>query len=64
MESFSKIWARASKRKGGDEELEVLLPKPKSARALMRIPDDRWLSSMTQHVFSAGRVPTGEELLF
>jgi 3-methyladenine DNA glycosylase Tag len=56
VERFSKIWGRAAKRKGGDAELEALLPKPKSARALAKISDDRWLSGMTQHVFSAGFV--------
>lgn len=56
MPSFAEIEARAAKRKGGPEALEALLPAPKSARALSRIGDDRWLSAMSQFVFSAGFV--------
>lgn len=56
MEAFSRIEKRAAKRKGGAEALEALLPKPKSARALARIGDDRWLSAASQYVFSAGFV--------
>jgi 3-methyladenine DNA glycosylase Tag len=56
MPSFKPIEARAAKRKGGAKALEALLTKPKSARALARMGDDRWLSAMTQGVFSAGFV--------
>lgn len=56
IESFSKIEARAAKRKGGADALEALLPHPKTVRALSRIKDDRWLSAMSQYVFSAGFV--------
>jgi 3-methyladenine DNA glycosylase Tag len=55
--SFQKIFDRAAKRKGGPELLEEMLgDPPKSARALARTKDDRWLASMTQGVFSAGFV--------
>lgn len=56
MQSFERIYRRASKRKGGDDELEALLTTPKSARSLARIKDHRWLARMTRHVFSAGFV--------
>ncbi|MEM6989227.1 MAG: DNA-3-methyladenine glycosylase I [Myxococcota bacterium] len=56
MEAFKKIEQRAAKRKGGAEALEALLPKPKTARALAKVKDDRWLSTMSQFVFSAGFV--------
>jgi 3-methyladenine DNA glycosylase Tag len=56
MESFKTIHARAAKRHGGDKALEKLLGKPKSAAAIRKIPDDRWLAAMTQSVFQAGFV--------
>src|SRR5215468_9238449 len=51
---FKTILARAEKRKGGPSGLQKLLPKKPSARALEKIPDDRFLSDMTKRVFSAG----------
>jgi 3-methyladenine DNA glycosylase Tag len=51
---FKTILARAEKRKGGPKALERLLPKKPSARALEKMSDDRFLSEMTQRVFSAG----------
>jgi 3-methyladenine DNA glycosylase Tag len=56
VQDFSKVEARAIKRKGGAEALEALLPKVKTPRALAKITDDRWLARMTQGVFSAGFV--------
>ena len=54
MTNFASIRARAAKRKGGDAELNALLPKVKSAAALARTKDDRVLSDMTKRIFSAG----------
>jgi 3-methyladenine DNA glycosylase Tag len=54
MKHFAAIRARAAKRKGGDAELNALLPKVKSASALARMSDDRLLSDMTKRIFSAG----------
>ena len=54
MKHFSKLYELAARRKGGDAALEALIPKPTSAAALARIPDDRWLSSMAKAVFRAG----------
>lgn len=56
MESFKTIYARAAKRHGGETALEATLWKPKSAAALKKIPDDRWLAEMTKSVFQAGFV--------
>lgn len=56
MEKFEKIFARAAKRHGGAKAVEAELPKPKSAAALRKIPDDRWLAGMTKSVFQAGFV--------
>src|SRR5215470_6297246 len=54
MKHFATIRARAAKRKGGNAELNALLPKVKSAAALARMKDDRVLSDMTKRIFSAG----------
>jgi len=54
MKAFSRLYEQAAKRKGGDEALEKLIPKPKSAATLARIPDDRWLAAMAKAVFRAG----------
>ncbi len=54
MRSFDEIFAMAAQRKGGAAALEALLPTPKSARALARIGDDRWLADMAKRVFQAG----------
>lgn len=56
MEKFDRIFARAAKRHGGVKAVEAELPKPKSAAALRKIPDDRWLAGMTKAVFQAGFV--------
>ena len=56
MEKFDRIFARAAKRHGGAQAVEAELPKPKSAAALSKIPDDRWLAGMTKAVFQAGFV--------
>ena len=54
MKHFATIRARAAKRKGGDAELNALLPKVKSVAPLARMKDDRLLSDMTKRIFSAG----------
>ena len=56
MRSFDEIYAIAAKRKGGPKALEKHLAehKPKSRAALAKIPDDRWLATMTRCVFQAG----------
>jgi 3-methyladenine DNA glycosylase Tag len=56
MKSFSRIYKRASKRKGGDNALEALLPEAKPQGALIGHPDAYFLSTMTKRVFQAGFV--------
>ncbi len=54
MKDFDSLFELAANRKGGEKALERLITKPKSARALAKIPDDRWLSGMAKAVFRAG----------
>lgn len=54
MKTFEQLYRHAAKRKGGQAALDKLIGKPKSAAALGRIADDRWLSQMTKCVFQAG----------
>ena len=54
MTPFARILDRAAKRHGGPQALEAALPKPKSAAALKRVADDRYLSQMSLRVFQAG----------
>lgn len=58
MASFKQIYARAAKRKGGEEALEKLIasPKPKTRAALKKLGDDRYLADMTKRIFQAGFV--------
>lgn len=54
--SFDPIYQRAVKHKGGEKALQALLPAAKSASALKRIGDDRYLSGMAKNIFRAGFV--------
>ena len=54
MKNFSTLYKQAASRKGGEKIIEGMIPKPRSAAALVRIPDDRWLSGMAKAVFRAG----------
>lgn len=55
MRKFDEIYELAAQRKGGADALEVMIGgKPKSAKALALIPDDRWLAIMTKCIFQAG----------
>lgn len=56
LERFASIYQRACDRKGGEAALKRMLPKVRSARALARTGDDRFLSEMTRCVFQAGFV--------
>lgn len=53
---FDKALAAAQASKGGAQALEETLPKVKSARALAKIGDDRYLAEMSKCVFRAGFV--------
>jgi len=54
MRPFADLHALAAARKGGHEALEAMIGQPKSAAALARIADDRWLAGMARAVFRAG----------
>ncbi len=54
MRSFEEIYDIAAKRKGGAEALEALIDKPKSAKALAAIPEDRWLAEISKYIFRTG----------
>lgn len=54
MRRFDEIFAIAADRHGGPQALAAQLEPPLSAGELKEIPDDRWLSTMTRQVFSAG----------
>lgn len=56
MDTFDSIFQRAASRKGGVDELEALLPKPKSRRQLARLKDADALAEMTKCIFRAGFV--------
>lgn len=56
MRKFEDIYAHACQRKGGESELKALLPKVRTALALHRVKDDRFLAEMTRCVFQAGFV--------
>ena len=52
--SFKPILARACARHGGAAAIEKSLPKPKTARALANLDEDRYLSLMSLRIFRAG----------
>ncbi len=54
MKAFAAISKQAEKNAGGPEALAARLPEAKSATALRKIADDRYLSTMSQRVFAAG----------
>jgi len=56
LQAFSSIYEKAAARKGGADELEALLPKPKTAAQLKKVGDDRYLAEMTKCVFRSGFV--------
>lgn len=55
MVTFAEIRARAEERHGVDG-LARRLPTPRTPAELRALPDDRYLASMAQRVFSAGFV--------
>jgi 3-methyladenine DNA glycosylase Tag len=54
MRSFEDLYQIAADRHGGAETLETQLTRPRSARELAALPEDRWLSTFTRCVFQAG----------
>jgi 3-methyladenine DNA glycosylase Tag len=69
---FEAIEERARERVGGLQALTERLPIPKSANELRAVPDDRYLSLMSQRIFRAGlkhslvdaKWPAFEEIFF
>lgn len=72
LESFDKLYQRASERKGGVKQLNMLLPANENQDALLALSDDRYLAAMTKKVFQSGFVwrvveqkwPDFEEVFF
>ena len=72
MRSYKWIYEHALSRKGSIENLEALLPTPKTYKELATTPDDRLLSDMVRRVFRAGlkhsmvdaKWPAFEEVFF
>ena len=56
MQRFNTILERACERHGGRDAVNELMPAVRSARALARDKDNRWLAQMTRCVFQAGFV--------
>ena len=56
MDTFERIFARAAKRKGGAQELESLLPTPKSEKDLAGLGDNRYLAQFSESIFQSGFV--------
>jgi 3-methyladenine DNA glycosylase Tag len=54
VKTFAEIEKQAAKNAGGAAALAGRLPVPETAAALRKISDDRFLSTMSQRVFSAG----------
>lgn len=54
MTTFDSIYNAALDRNGGIDALERRLPRPRSARALKKLPDAYFLSEMTHRIFQAG----------
>ena len=54
MRTFEELFEISAQRKGGADELNAMLSKPKSAKELKSVADDRWLSTATKCIFQAG----------
>ena len=54
MRDFEAFLATAELHKGGADVVRSLLPKVKSAQALIKVSDDRALSAMCLRIFQAG----------
>lgn len=54
MKDFDQFFQRAANRKGGEAQLQLLLPPIKTIEKICSQADDRILSIMTQCIFQAG----------
>lgn len=55
-ETFEALYQRACERKGGEQALEAMLGKPKSADELRAVGDDRFLAEFSKKIFQSGFV--------
>lgn len=56
LESFDKLYQRASERKGGVKQLNQLLSPRENQDALLALSDNRYLAAFTKKVFQSGFV--------
>ena len=56
MPTYDEIYATACARKGGEKNLESLLPRAASKRTLKNLPSDRYLSAFCKKIFQSGFV--------
>ena len=56
MPGFDEIYATACERKGGEANLEKMLPKPASRAKLKKLGDDRYLAEFSKKIFQSGFV--------
>lgn len=56
MDTYDELWERAISRHDDEAAVESRLPEPKTRRALMRTPDDRYLAEMAKAIFRSGFV--------
>lgn len=54
IRAFKETYERAKERKGGGAALEALLSAPKTASQIRKIPEDRFLATMTKCINQAG----------
>lgn len=72
MRKYEWIYQHALEQKGGEKNLESLLPQPHTADELAAVDDDRYLSDMSRRIFRAGlkhtmvdaKWPAFEEVFF
>lgn len=54
MRHFDEIFAISASRHGGADALNAKLSKPTPAAELAKVPEDRWLATITKCIFQAG----------
>ena len=54
--SYDELYQRACERKGGEAEVEALLPTSATKQQLTRLGSDRYLAEFTRKVFQSGFV--------
>ncbi|MCH1460354.1 MAG: DNA-3-methyladenine glycosylase, partial [Luminiphilus sp.] len=54
--NYDELYQRACERKGGEAEVEALLPNSATKQQLTRLGSDRYLAEFTRKVFQSGFV--------